>query len=261
MANATSIVQSASRFFNDTAVYRNMAAAAQTFYPNEMIGLDASGNATSCDDTAGVKFDGLFGASPQLKQDTGVAGKGPLGMGLRVDRPLSFTMKIAAAAAGDEGRLCFAKFNNEVQYVPGTFGNYVGVVYRVVSATEVAITPPWMMFGSEFGNVVTPAVLTGNVNNYNPPGLFAARELRMASDAGGDRNITGIVAGFHGQRLRIVNIGTVDELILNNQNAGSSAGNKFLTSAGADATVNEGGIIELFYDAVSSSGVWRPLVV
>lgn len=103
------------------------------------------------------------------------------------------------------------------------------------------------------GPVVSPAALSGSVNNYNPTSLSTARTLRIDGGAA-DRNITGIAGGFNGRRLRIINIGTTNSLVLVNNSGSSSSGNKFLLSADTTLPINTS--LDLVYDATSS--VWRP---
>lgn len=137
MANPTSIVSATTTPYEHSGkTRRDLAATAQTYYPNEMIGLDASGNATKCDDSALRRFDGLQGDSFRITVDSGDSAGDKK---VNVIRPRLATMTIAAAAAGDEGRPVFAKYSNEVSYFPGTYKNFVGWVHRVVSATEVEI--------------------------------------------------------------------------------------------------------------------------
>jgi hypothetical protein len=258
MANATAIVPAALSYYDDGyAVYRQMESTAQTFYPSEMVGLDSSGYATSCDDTTNVLFDGLFGASPALKQDTGAAGFGPLGMGLFVKRPLSFSMKTNwTAALTDVGRAVYAKFNNQVDILPNTNGNFVGIIRRFISTAEVEITPPWALAaGSEYGNVVTPAALAASQNNYNPAGLFAARELQL-TNSGAATTITGLQAGTNGKRLRLINFaGGAFAITLSYLSGSSSAGNKFVATGAANATINQFGAAELVYLSAANGGV------
>jgi hypothetical protein len=103
------------------------------------------------------------------------------------------------------------------------------------------------------GPTVSPTALSGNVNDYNPTGLSAARTLRIDGGAA-DRNITGIAGGFNNRRLRIVNVGTTNSLVLVNNSGSSSAGNKFLLPADTTLPINTS--LDLVYDGTST--VWRP---
>src|SRR4051812_17064352 len=94
-------------------------AASTTFYSATLVGRDASGNLVQADDTA--KFE-LVGVLQDVIRTTVDPSDTVQANGLRgdkmmlVERPLTYVAKIAAAAAGDEQRKVFVKFNNEVQY-------------------------------------------------------------------------------------------------------------------------------------------------
>jgi hypothetical protein len=110
--------------------------------------------------------------------------------------------------------------------------------------------------------VVSPAQITGNQNDYPTPGGSAfvnARVLRLTTDA--PRNITGIdVTTFmdasteDGYELRIVNVGSFD-LVLTNQDALSLASNRIITGTGGSVTLAGNETANLMYD--STSFRWR----
>lgn len=99
--------------------------------------------------------------------------------------------------------------------------------------------------------VLSPAQITADQNNYNPgtAGLW-----RLSSDA--TRTITGILAGSSGQLLTLVNVGS-NPIILANLNGGSLAANQILTGTGADLTFTADQAINLEYDTTTSK--WRIL--
>ena len=103
-----------------------------------------------------------------------------------------------------------------------------------------------------FANPITPSALTGNTNNYNPAGLSSSNILRISST--GNFNLTGLQAPSpaKGQVILVVNIGT-NNITLKNNDAASSAGNRFL--AGADKLVQAQESVILVYDEVSLR--WR----
>jgi hypothetical protein len=95
----------------------------------------------------------------------------------------------------------------------------------------------------------SPAQLTANQNDYNPgTGVY----FRLSSDA--SRDITGIANGVDGRRITLVNVGTND-IVLKNNDAGSTAANRLLTGTGADVTLGADDSAELIYDATTSR--WR----
>lgn len=96
---------------------------------------------------------------------------------------------------------------------------------------------------------LSPAQITADQNNYNPgTGWFQ----RWSSDA--SRNITGLVAGVDGQIIEIWNIGS-QNIVLQNENASSTAANRFTTSTGADLTLAASKCAKARYDATSAR--WR----
>lgn len=96
--------------------------------------------------------------------------------------------------------------------------------------------------------VQTATQLTANQNDYNIP---SATTLRMSSDA--SRNVTGIVARKDAT-LTLVNVGA-QNIVLQNENAGSAATNRIITGSGADITIAPDDVATLWYDTVS--GRWR----
>ncbi len=140
MANATSAVKQYSHPFTDTKIRRNLATTAQTYYPGEMIAVDASDNATKCDDTAGLLFDGINVEANRIEVESGGSAGGRT---VLVDKPFRFSMTIASASAGDIGKKVYAKYSNEVAYT-STNSVLVGVVEKVLSSTLVLIRPWWV---------------------------------------------------------------------------------------------------------------------
>jgi hypothetical protein len=101
---------------------------------------------------------------------------------------------------------------------------------------------------------LTPTALSGNVNDYNPANLATAAILRIDGGAA-DRTITGLASSVNGRIITLTNIGSSNKLILSEQNASSTAANRFLSSANIELPPNTS--VALRYDATSSR--WRPL--
>src|SRR5690606_27079362 len=102
---------------------------------------------------------------------------------------------------------------------------------------------------------LSPAQITADQNNYAPTGINTTNVLRISTDA--SRNITGLVnAGAHtsGRVLTIVNIGS-NNIVLTNEDAASTAANRFLL--GANHTLEANQSITVIYDGTSSR--WRPV--
>jgi hypothetical protein len=99
---------------------------------------------------------------------------------------------------------------------------------------------------------ISPAQITGNQNDYNPTGLATASVIRLDSDA--SRNITGLAGGADGRVIVVHNIGS-NAIVLKNEDAASTAANRFALNA--DVTLNANQSVPLQYDATSSR--WRVL--
>lgn len=99
--------------------------------------------------------------------------------------------------------------------------------------------------------VLSPAQITSDQNNYAPTGFADAYTLRLNTDA--SRTITGIAGGAAGRKIQIVNIGSFD-LVLADDSASSTAGNRILLPNGA-LTIRPDGGVTLWYDTTSSR--WR----
>ncbi len=96
---------------------------------------------------------------------------------------------------------------------------------------------------------LTPSQITADQNNYAPgTGWFQ----RWSSDA--SRNVTGLSAGQDGQLAEIWNVGS-NNIVLQNENASSTAANRFTTSTGADLTLTAGKCAIARYDTTSTR--WR----
>ncbi len=121
-------------------------------------------------------------------------------------------------------------------------GGQIAVGDSSVTAINILATGPLAgSSGVQLGFTPnTPAQLTGNVNDYVMSGTINL----MTSDA--SRNITGIVPTFGGQMLVISNIGA-QNIVLKNQDASSTAGNRIITGTGADLTIAPDQTVMLMY--------------
>ena len=98
---------------------------------------------------------------------------------------------------------------------------------------------------------ITPPQIVASQNDYNPTGLLTANTLRLST--GSALNITGISnAGDQGRLLVIHNVGA-SNLILKDEDAGSSAANRFALAA--DITLQPDQVTQLWYDGTNSR--WR----
>ncbi len=158
MSNATAKAQSSTTPWGDSKVKRPLAAAAATYYPGTMIAIDSAGNAVKCDNTAGIRFDGLMSDSFRITVDSGDSAGDKK---VTVDRPFRFTMYIASASAGDEGKAVYAAYDNEVSYSQ-TASIQVGWVDRVIDATTVEIRPWWVGVNGVVGFDSATLTFTGS---------------------------------------------------------------------------------------------------
>lgn len=98
-------------------------------------------------------------------------------------------------------------------------------------------------------SVTTPAQLAADVNDYD---LSAGQWARVSSDA--SRNVTGILAEADGTWKLVTNVGA-NNVVLQHQNAGSSAANRILSHSGADITLAAEDAALLIYDDTTDR--WR----
>jgi len=109
--------------------------------------------------------------------------------------------------------------------------------------------------------VVSPAALTGDVNNYDP-GLGAAVSGVLRIDPGAAaRSMTGLAGGAPGKVYFIFNISSTAgrTLTLVHASGSSSAANQFSGGNLADVVVRPGGAAMAWYDSASS--LWRILAI
>lgn len=97
---------------------------------------------------------------------------------------------------------------------------------------------------------ITPVQITADQNDYAPTGFAMAVTLRLATDT--TRTLTGLAGGTAGRQLVIYNVGSFN-LVLANENAGSSAANRFTTGTSVTLTAGTGIVIQ--YDGTASR--WR----
>jgi hypothetical protein len=106
-------------------------------------------------------------------------------------------------------------------------------------------------------SVVSPVQITANQNDYNPTGWVSggnphgASVLRVNTDA--SRNITSLAGGIDGRIAVIVNVGSFDIILKNDDGATGTAANRFALSADVTIAGKEARII--MYDGTSNR--WR----
>lgn len=138
---------------------------------------------------------------------------------------------------------------------PHTTLDFVGAGVTVTNAGsgEATITIPGGAGGQIIINdVITPAVIGANQNDYSPTGLSTANIVRLSSSLNVD--ITGLLAQPAGARYYVFNVGSFT-IKLKNDNAGSILANRFLFKSDLSIEAKEG--IVIWYDGASSR--WRAL--
>lgn len=103
---------------------------------------------------------------------------------------------------------------------------------------------------------ITPTQITADQNDYNPTGLSTATVLRLSTD-NDNRKITGLVGGADGRVLVLLNVGSYD-LVLTDENSASTAANRF-AFGGVEALIPSGSSATLIYDATASR--WKPQAI
>lgn len=115
----------------------------------------------------------------------------------------------------------------------------------------------WDIYGpGGISNILTPATLISNQNDYNGGGdsLWARAEIvYLSSTASWD--ITGFLAVASDiNRKTIINNGSFN-IVLKNQDGGSSLNNRIITTGGGDITLQPNDAVEICYD--NTAARWR----
>lgn len=97
---------------------------------------------------------------------------------------------------------------------------------------------------------ISPAQITANQNDYDPSGLSNASTLRLSTDA--SRNITGLAGGTDGRLMVVHNVGS-NNIVFKDEDAGSTAANRFALSSDLTLSADQCAIFQ--YDAAASR--WR----
>lgn len=97
---------------------------------------------------------------------------------------------------------------------------------------------------------ISPAAITGNVNDYAPTGAATATFWRLSND--GAHDITGISASQTAGRQLILTNASAGTFTLKHNSASSSAGNKFACPGSVDFSFTAGMVVHLIYDGAAS---------
>ena len=116
-------------------------------------------------------------------------------------------------------------------------------------------------FGDD--TVITPAALTTAQADYDPTGWrdgsgeIIVSVLQLQTDGSGNKQISGLVPSATAKRniVLIINVGTVNNVVIQNNNAGSAAANRFLLNSNNSLAPNESA--QYYYCTTASR--WRPI--
>jgi hypothetical protein len=99
---------------------------------------------------------------------------------------------------------------------------------------------------------ISPAALAADQNDWNPTSLSTSQVIRASASTTGI-DLTGLAGGADGRLLMLFNVGATYSLTLKDENASSTAANRF--ALGKDLELPPSGCALLLYDATSSR--WR----
>jgi len=125
-----------------------------------------------------------------------------------------------------------------------------GTAFRILTSNSGSISSSLILNG-----IVTPAAaLSGTENNYTTTDIATSNVVRVVTD-GADVLLTGISSTgiANGQILMLVNIDTLKKITLKNNDAGSSASNRFLIDADIAILTEKSAV--LWYDGTTAR--WR----
>lgn len=169
----------------------------------------------------------------------------------------SGTISLAACSTNQiykyNGSAWACSADNDTTYTAGTNMSLSGGAFSL--ATNVTIggtlnsTANTTTIGRWTGTIIAPSSIGGTVNNWSPTGASGATTVRINTSSAVD--LTGIDAGNFGGRVRLINAGA-HEVKIYNENASSTASNRFLTPDGRTWHMLTNSAIDLEYDTTSS---------
>lgn len=154
-----------------------------------------------------------------------------------------------------------------VKYVAGKITNAMVAAGAALAVSKLAAgsngqflrttagVPVWAAVSSSdlAENVITPAALASQADNYSPSGFADATVVRVSST--GNVDLTGLDATATLKRKTVVNVGS--NRITLRHNFASAASNRFSTPSGLDWPLAPGESAVVLYD--SSTAMWRVL--
>lgn len=107
-----------------------------------------------------------------------------------------------------------------------------------------------------YHSVIAPTALSADQNNYTPTGWATSNLVRLSTNSGTTRTLTGAAAGTAGELKWLVNLGP-GSISLDAASTSSTAANRWLHVSGTTFTISVNGVCGILYDADSSR--WRPI--
>lgn len=147
----------------------------------------------------------------------------------------------------DQKQSTIQDIENRLDGLERTIANFGGAEYTNLSF----FSKPIELLRSLRLLDVTPTQITSNQNDYS---IGDSPAIRLSSDA--SRNITGIQNGKAGRLLLIINIGS-QNIVLKDEDTGSVAANRIACAGSVDLTLNGDDAVFLWYDVTSLR--WRTI--
>jgi hypothetical protein len=107
-----------------------------------------------------------------------------------------------------------------------------------------------------FTGPISPTAISADQNDYTPTGWSTANLVRLSTNSGTARTLTGAAAGSAGELKWLVNLGPGD-IKLDAASTSSTAANRWLHVSGTTFTISVNGVCGILYDGTSSR--WRPI--
>lgn len=119
-----------------------------------------------------------------------------------------------------------------------------------------------VMSAGFFDVVLSPTQIAGTTNNWNPGTLGRCTLVKYTSDA--SRSVTGLIAGADGSVVCLLNMNATGSRVLTfeEENAGSTATNRFRTAGAGGRTGGAAGCVWFRYctDSPLGTGRWHSIM-
>lgn len=183
---------------------------------------------------------------------------GASGSGWTLGDPATTMGNLGTIAIAGGSRLSI--FHNATDGYLTPVANNMGLGDGSVAWTYIQVNKVYATQSVHFAGAISPAALAaGNTNNYNPTDLANTFALRLSGNV-----VTSVLTGLtapsagalngDGRTHLLVNIGA-NPIDITNEDAASTAANRFLTVTGATVTLAQNATMLLWYDTTSDR--WR----